>query len=42
MYHPNDLQGTARGKVTIYNNGNLIEGYGQEGIQLWQNYIKNK
>jgi hypothetical protein len=28
--------------ATIYNNGNLIEGYGQEGIQLWQNYIKNK
>jgi hypothetical protein len=42
IYYPNELQGTARGKVIIYDKGKIIEGYGQDGIQLWQNYILTK
>lgn len=43
MYYPNEAQGTATGKVVVPNpNGGFTEAYGNQGIQLWQNYVKQQ
>lgn len=43
MYYPNEASGTSKGKVVVPNSvGGFTEAYGDQGIQLWQNYVKQK